>query len=222
MPKYLLPNRAQGQATSAPNASATSITLTASGDTGEFTAEGSPTATNPISAILTDVADITAPSLVETVLITDITGDAFTISRDADGAGAQDFSAGNCFITVASTGHLLGNMVQRSGDTVQDLGAALFDNGVDGAVAGVFDYTDGEYQKLTLTVASTAISFTNIPVGRAMYVEIYAADVYAPDTSAITPIRDGATIGSGPAIMIGARKFGDGTQRYYAGGSWAS
>ncbi len=218
MPKYLLVNRAKGQATAAPNASATSITLTASGDTAEFTADGSPSATNPISAILTDVADITAPTLIETVLITDITGDVLTLTRDADGQGGQDFSSGSCYITVVDSAHLLKNMVQRSGDAVQDLGALQYDNGA----SGTFDYNNGEYQKCTLTASSTAITFTNIPTGRAMYAEIYAADTYAPDVSAITPIRDGATIDFGPAIMIGARKFGDGTQRYTAGGSWAS
>lgn len=223
MPKYLIVDRAEGQATSAPNASATSITLTSSADTSEFTENGSPSATNPLPCLLTDQPYGTAPSKIETVLVTDITGDVFTINRDADGKGAQDFSAGTCYIGYYDTAFLLQNMVQRSGDTVHSVGNEMFDNANTAGTVGVFDYNEGQYQKLTLTSAGVAIDATNVPAGAMLTIELGDGSTYAPDFTAQTGLWSEDTEPTLAAKnILHAVGLSGGAVRWIAGRRWSS
>lgn len=115
------------------------------------------------------------------------------------------------------------NKLNKSGDvgTVKSLSAEQFDNGENGTVVGLIDYTDGEDQILTLTSPGTVISFTNIPLGAKCFLTLKAGATYAPDLTGLAP-----WLGSNEPVLdavnvIGAENL-DGTIRYFDGGSYAS
>lgn len=225
MPKFKFVDLAQGQATAGtvPNASATSITLDDSADTALFTAKGSPSATNPIPAVLSETNNPQTATKREDVLITAISTDTFTIARNAESEGAKDFTGGDCFITQVWNQHIADNMLQRDGDTASRLAGVPVDRTADiSGNALAFDYTKGDYQYVTLSAAGTTLTVTNMPAGSTMKIVIFGADTYAPTITSFTPVLNVDTITFDAITVVIAEALTNTTVRYIAGGTYAS
>ncbi|AFJ02018.1 hypothetical protein Q7C_849 [Methylophaga frappieri] len=85
-----------------------------------------------------------------------------------------------------------------------------------------FDYDDGDFQYATLSAADTDITVSNMPAGAQLKIILFAADTYAPDVSALTPLLNGDGITFSPVTVILAETLNNTTIRYIAAGGYAS
>lgn len=120
-------------------------------------------------------------------------------------------------VALAASG---GNISDITANRVRGVPTDVTVNISGGALA--FDYTNGDYQYATLSVAGTDLTVSNIPAGGRMLIILIDADTYNPDVSAMTPLLNGEAITFGKITVIIAEALTNTTIRYVFAGTYTA
>lgn len=170
--------------------------------------------------IVTLEDDRSAPTVYEEVIVDGYSGLDISISTRGHAGTQQAWPIGT-HVSVYVQSETINAKVDNSGDdfTVRGVSAEYYDNGASGTV----DRANGEAQSITLTTAGTAITVTGLSATqRYLLLELYDADTYAPDISALTPWIGDAPSTFGAMSRILAEYCADGTVRFTDLGNSAS
>lgn len=164
-------------------------------------ATGSLNTTYTVASVAVDGSKITVE---ETLTASESAGSSVTI----DGLGVSYKMLLSELREYTGDGYVL---TSGSDFTAVGISAEYYDNGASGSA----NRANGEAQKITLTSGGTVITVTGLSTTqRFLLLEIFDADTYAPDISALTPLVNYATVTFGKMTRILAEYCSDNTTRF--------